>query len=56
MTLGFSVDTLLPKARGGGQLRMGLVRLSEEEWLQRDPDLAARVRSVVAQLGMHAIG
>lgn len=42
MTLGFSVDALLPKARGGGQLRMGLVRLTEEQWLQPDPDLAAR--------------
>lgn len=42
MTLGFSVDSLLPKARGGGQLRMGLVRLTEDEWLQPKPDLAAR--------------
>lgn len=42
MALGFSVDTLLPKARGGGQLRMGLVKLTEEQWLQTDPDLAAR--------------
>lgn len=42
MTLGFSVDDLLPKARGGGQLKMGLVRLSEEEWLQTEPDVAAR--------------
>lgn len=42
MTLGFSVNDLLPKARGGGQLRMGLVRLSEDEWLQPDPDCAAR--------------
>lgn len=42
MSLGFSVNELLPKARGGGQLRMGLVRLSEEQWLQPDPDLAAR--------------
>lgn len=42
MTLGFSVDLLLPKARGGGQLKMGLVRLAEEEWLQPRPDLAAR--------------
>lgn len=42
MTLGFSVDTLLPKARGGGQLRMGLVKLEEREWLQPAPDLAAR--------------
>lgn len=42
MSLGFSVNDLLPKARGGGQLRMGLVRLSEEQWLQPDPDLVAR--------------
>lgn len=42
MTLGFSVDELLPKARGGGQLKMGLVKLDESEWLQPDPDLAAR--------------
>ncbi len=42
MSLGFSVDTLLPKARGGGQLRMGLVKLAEHEWLQSAPDLAAR--------------
>jgi len=42
MTLGFSVDTLLPKARGGGQLRMGLTRLEERNWLQSAPDLAAR--------------
>ncbi|OBV12188.1 heme-dependent oxidative N-demethylase family protein [Erythrobacter dokdonensis] len=47
MTLGFSVDKLLPKARGGGQLRMGLVRLSEEEWLQPDPDMAARKQGFV---------
>ncbi|MEM7700828.1 MAG: DUF3445 domain-containing protein [Pseudomonadota bacterium] len=42
MTLGFSVNDLLPKARGGGQLRMGLTKLSEETWLQPDPDLTAR--------------
>lgn len=42
MTLGFSVDSLLPNARGGGQLRMGLVKLEECEWLQPAPDLAAR--------------
>lgn len=42
MTLGFSVNDLLPKARGGGQLRMGLTKLSEKDWLQSDPDLAAR--------------
>jgi len=45
MTLGFGVDALLPKARGGGQLRMGLVRLSEADWLQPDPDLQARARA-----------
>lgn len=42
MSLGFSVDSLLPKARGGGQLRMGLVKLEERDWLQPTPDLAAR--------------
>lgn len=42
MTLGWCVDALLPKARGGGQLRMGLVRLEEREWLDPAPDLAAR--------------
>ncbi len=42
MGLGFGVDALLPKARGGGQLRMGLVRLSQGDWLQPDPNLAAR--------------
>jgi hypothetical protein len=42
MTLGFSVDTLLPKARGGGQLRMGLTKLDERDWLQPQPDCAAR--------------
>jgi hypothetical protein len=44
MSLGFSVDSLLPKARGGGQLRMGLVKLEEREWLQPQPDLAARAK------------
>jgi len=42
VTLGFSVDELLPMARGGGQLRMGLCSLTEHEWLQPAPDLAAR--------------
>lgn len=42
MSLGFSVDELLPHARGGGQLKMGLVSLTEDEWLQSEPDLAAR--------------
>ncbi|WP_338243638.1 heme-dependent oxidative N-demethylase family protein [Aurantiacibacter hainanensis] len=40
--LGFSVEDLLPKARGGGALKMGLTALGEDEWLQPDPDLAAR--------------
>ena len=42
MSLGFSVDTLLPKARGGGQLRMGLVKLDERDWRDPAPDLPAR--------------
>jgi Haem-dependent oxidative N-demethylase, alpha subunit-like len=42
MTLGFSVNDLLPKARRGGQLRMGLTKLSEAEWLQPEPDLETR--------------
>ncbi|MXO50806.1 DUF3445 domain-containing protein [Erythrobacter gaetbuli] len=42
MTLGFSVDDLLPRARGGGVLKMGLAKMDEDEWLQPDPDLAAR--------------
>ncbi len=44
MTLGFSVDELLPRARGGGVLKMGLAKLTESEWLQPDPDLAARAQ------------
>ena len=42
MSLGFTVDELLPKARGGGVLKMGLAKLDESEWLEPDPDLAAR--------------
>lgn len=42
MSLGFSVDALLPRARAGGPLRMGLVRLEERAWLDPAPDLAAR--------------
>ncbi len=42
MTLGFSVETLLPYARVSGPLRMGLVRLTESEWLDPAPDLPAR--------------
>lgn len=44
MSLGFCVNSLIPKARGGGQLRMGLNRLSEAEWLQAAPDLAVRAQ------------
>jgi hypothetical protein len=40
--LGFSVDTLLPMARGGGPLKIGLAKLDESEWLEPAPDLAAR--------------
>ena len=42
MTLGFSVDALLPRARGGGALKMGLAKLDESDWLQPHPDVAAR--------------
>lgn len=42
MTLGFSVEALVPAGRGGGALKMGLRRLAEAEWLQPDPDRAAR--------------
>ena len=46
--LGFSVDELLPKARGGGVLKMGLAKLDESEWLQPEPDLAARAEGFAA--------
>ncbi len=42
MKLGFSVETLLPSARVSGPLRLGLVRLEDDEWLQPDPDLGIR--------------
>ena len=42
MKFGFSVEELLPKARGGGALKMGLAALPDAEWLQPEPDLAAR--------------
>ncbi|MBX7541801.1 heme-dependent oxidative N-demethylase family protein [Qipengyuania sphaerica] len=48
MTLGFSVDDLLPRARGGGVLKMGLAKLDEGAWLQPDPDLAARAEGFAA--------
>jgi hypothetical protein len=40
--LGFSVEELLPQARGGGALKIALTALGEQEWLQPEPDLAAR--------------
>lgn len=40
--LGFSVEALLPRARGGGALRMGLARLEEHEWRDKAGDLAPR--------------
>lgn len=40
--LGFSVDELLPQARGGGALKIALTALGENEWLQPEPNLAAR--------------
>lgn len=42
MSLGFSVEDLLPSARVTGPLRMGLVKLAESEWLDPHPDLATR--------------
>lgn len=51
MSLGFSVDELLPRARGGGQLKMGLVSLADSEWLQPGPDLAAREAGFAAHPG-----
>lgn len=48
MTLGFSVEHLLPRARGGGVLKMGLAKLDESEWLQPDPDLEARADGFAA--------
>ncbi|MBA4765903.1 MAG: DUF3445 domain-containing protein [Erythrobacter sp.] len=48
MVLGFSVDELLPKARGGGVLKMGLAKLDESEWLQPDPDPAVRAEGFAA--------
>jgi hypothetical protein len=43
MSLGFSVEALVPSGRGGGPVRMGLVRLTEAEWLWPEFDRAARV-------------
>lgn len=48
MTLGYSVESLLLQARGGGALQMGLRRLTPEQWLQPGPDTALR-KSVFAK-------
>lgn len=45
VTLGYSTESLLPLARGGGALQMGLRRLTREQWLQADPDIALRQRA-----------
>lgn len=42
MTLGFSVSDLLPHARNGEKLKIGLRALDESEWLQPDPDIVVR--------------
>ena len=49
MSLGFSAEALLSRARGGGALRMGLVRVPEAEWLTPGVDLAARVAEFAAE-------
>jgi hypothetical protein len=40
--LGFCVNSLLPRARGGGALKMGLVALAEQDWLAPTPNRALR--------------
>lgn len=42
MALGWSVEDLVPAARGGGALRMELKRLTPDAWLHADPDTATR--------------
>jgi dimethylamine monooxygenase subunit A len=48
MSLGFSVEALLPAGRGGGALRMGLSRVAEADWLDPAPDRAARAAAFAA--------
>ncbi|MGN6374134.1 MAG: heme-dependent oxidative N-demethylase family protein [Sphingomonas sp.] len=43
MTLGFSVEALLPHGRSGARLQMGLRRIGEGEWLFPDVDRETRV-------------
>lgn len=45
MTLGWSVEELVPAAREGGALRMGLKRLSPDDWLHGRPDTTTRVEA-----------
>lgn len=42
MTLGFSVQALVPHARGGATLRMCLTRIAQADWLRSNLDLATR--------------
>ena len=42
VNLGFAVPDLLPRARNGRSLKIGLVKLAKGDWLQPDPDPAAR--------------
>jgi len=42
VSLGFTVESLLPKARGGKALTMGLQRIEEGDWLRPEADIAAR--------------
>ena len=43
MTLGFSVDDLLPRARGGGVLKMGLAKLGLTALQQEEPMRACKL-------------
>ena len=51
MSLGFTVETLLPAARGGGALAMGLRRIAGAEWLFPEVDRAARAAAFDADPG-----
>jgi dimethylamine monooxygenase subunit A len=48
VTLGFTVEALLPAGRGGGTLSMGLRRVPEPEWLQSNPDRSVRTAAFAA--------
>ena len=49
MSLGFSVEALISRARGGGALRMGLVRVPDAAWLTPGADLSARAAVFAAE-------